>query len=89
MAIKDIIQSGANTLLVVTPADLQEFALSVVNEFTKAAPRMEEKRYSRREFARRHGVTLSTLWRWEKQGLLKGIRVGQKVYYRDSDLKEL
>ena len=88
MAIKDIIQSGANTLLLVTPADLKEFALSVVNEFTQAQPR-EEKRYTRREFAERKGVTLSTLWRWEKQGLLKGIRVGQKVYYRDSDLKEI
>lgn len=89
MAIKEIIQSGANTLLLVTPADLKEFALSVVNEFTQAAPRMEERKYTRREFAERKGVTLSTLWRWEKQGLLKGTRVGQKVYYRDSDLKEL
>lgn len=89
MAIKEIIQSGANTLLLVTPADLKEFALSVVNEFTQVAPRMEERKYTRREFAERKGVTLSTLWRWEKQGLLKGTRVGQKVYYRDSDLKEL
>ncbi len=88
MAIKEIIQSGANTLLLVTPADLKEFALSVVNEYTQAS-RMEERKYTRKEFAERKGVTLSTLWRWEKQGLLKGTRVGQKVYYRDSDLKEL
>lgn len=87
MAIKDMIQSGANTLLIVTPADLKEFAMSVVSEFVNAAPQTEEKQYSRKEFANRKGVTIETLWRWEKKGLLKGTRVGQKVYYRDSDLK--
>ena len=89
MAIRDIIQSGTNTLLLVSPADLQEFALCVIDEYTKASLPVEEKCYSRKEFAKRKGVTISTLWRWEKQGILKGKRVGQKVYYRDSDLKEL
>lgn len=88
MAIRDIIQSGANALILVSPTDLQEFAMCVIDEYTKASLPTEEKSYSRKEFADRKGVTVHTLWRWEKKGLLKGKRVGQKVYYRDSDLKE-
>ena len=87
MAIQDIIKNGSSTILMVTPADLKEFALSVVTEFSKNTT-LEEKKYTPREFAARHGVSLGTLWRWCNAGILKKHVIGNKVYYRDSDLIE-
>jgi len=31
----------------------------------------------------------STLWRWEKAGYLKPVRIGQKVFYRKSHIEAL
>ena len=86
MAIRELIQNDAKTLLLVSPTDLQEFALSVVNEYSKLT--LEEKKYTPKEFAKRHNVSEATLWRWCKAGILKRTIYGGKVYYRDSDLKE-
>lgn len=86
MSIKQLIsEGGENTLLMVTPTMLQEFARSVVDEFGKST---EETKYTPSEFAKRKGVAKSTLHRWRKAGLLKPYMVGNKVYYRDSDLVE-
>lgn len=87
MAIRELIQNDARTLLLVSPTDLQEFALSVVNEYSKLTT-LEEKKYTPKEFAKRHNVSEATLWRWCKAGILKRTIYGGKVYYRDSDLKE-
>ena len=35
------------------------------------------------------GVDPSTLWRWEKVGYLKPVRIGVKVYYRRGDIARL
>lgn len=32
------------------------------------------------------GVDPSTLWRWEKRGYLRPVRIGVKVFYRRSDI---
>ena len=35
------------------------------------------------------GVDPSTLWRWEKVGYLKPVRIGVKVFYRRSDIDQI
>lgn len=85
MSINEMLQEGSATMLVVTPAQLKEFAISVVDEFGKVT---EEPKYTPTEFARRKGVNKSTLHRWRKAGLLKPYYVGGTVFYRDSDLRE-
>ncbi len=39
--------------------------------------------YSISEFCEKLKISRPTLWRWEKQGIVKGIRIGRKVYYSD------
>lgn len=34
-------------------------------------------------------VDRSTLWRWEKEGLLTPMRVGRKVYYEKKEIEQL
>lgn len=71
--------------VVVTPADLREFALAIIAEFREDSKK-EEQLFTPDEFAARHHVTKGTLWRWEKSGILHPIRHGRKVFYKDSDL---
>ena len=35
------------------------------------------------------GVDPSTLWRWEKKGYLRPVRIGVKVFYRRSDIEAI
>jgi excisionase family DNA binding protein len=42
-----------------------------------------------KEVASLLGVDLSTLYRWDKQGVLKRQRIGGKVVYRASDVEEI
>ena len=37
--------------------------------------------------AARLGVDLSTLWRWDRSGYLRPVRIGRAVYYRLSDIE--
>ncbi|MBR6445013.1 MAG: helix-turn-helix domain-containing protein [Prevotella sp.] len=83
MNIRNLLEQGSATMLLVTPMELREFAISVVEEVSRV---QEEPKFTAAEFAERHGVDKSTIYRWRKAGLLKPFRVGTKIYYRDSDL---
>ena len=87
MAIQELITSGSsNTILMLTPAMLQEFAATLISEASERLRKEEERTYTPAEFAERHRVDKSTLWRWNRDGLLKRTIIGGKVFYRDSDL---
>ena len=87
MAIQELITSGSsNTILMLTPAMLQEFAATLISEASERLRKEEERTYTPAEFAERHRVDKSTLWRWNRDGLLKKTIIGGKVFYRDSDL---
>lgn len=91
MNIQQLLESGANVTVSVTPADLKEFALSLINaaqEMGKQQKKEEEKYLSARETAEMIGVTRATLWRWEKTGYLVPIKRGNSVYYRLSDINK-
>ena len=84
---KEMISNGGCTLLVVTKEMLDEFARNIISEALAKARPKEEPVYSPKEFAARHKVDVSTLWRWVQNGTLKKTMVGRKVYYKDSDLQ--
>lgn len=87
MNIKELMTAGQNIQLVVTIADLKEFALSLMSETQCTDVQQSEPMYTPAEFAQRHKVDRSTLWRWCKAGILKPIHIGGKTYYKESDLK--
>ena len=88
MAIQELITSGtSNTILMLTPAMLQEFAAVLIAEASEKLQAKEEPTYTPAEFAERHRVDKSTLWRWNRDGLLKKTVIGGKIFYKDSDLK--
>lgn len=88
------ISEGANFIIQVSASDLKEV---IKNLYAEEAQRTrealeanrEKPTLTRKQTAKQLGVTLSTLWRWEKSGYLKPVKIGSKVMYRPTDVEEM
>lgn len=90
MTISEILRSGNNVQLVINALDLKEAFLQWSEEKKSPAMERQEETYlSTQEAAKKLDVDASTLWRWDKSGYLKKIKVGNSVRYRESDVKKL
>ena len=87
MNIKELLSTNANVQVVVNVADLKEFAMELIEEAKNIEEVKPEPMFTPKEFAERHGVNKSTLWRWCKCGVLTPLHIGGKTFYRDSCLK--
>jgi|WetSurMetagenome_2_1015567.scaffolds.fasta_scaffold00327_21 excisionase family DNA binding protein len=91
MGITEIIKNGMNVQLVVNSLDLKEAFLQWENEQKQNVQQQasEEKYWTADEVAARLNVTKSTLWRWDKIGYLKTVKVGYKVRYTESSIQKI
>lgn len=90
MNINDILKSGANVQLVVNALDLKEMFLQWSEEHNRNSVSVPEEKYlTAQEAAAKLGVDISTLWRWDKTDFLKKIKVGKKIFYKESDILKL
>ena len=87
MNIKELLSTNANVQVVVNVADLKEFAMELIEEAKNIEEVKSEPMFTPKEFAERHGVDKSTLWRWCKCGVLTPLHIGGKTFYRDSCLR--
>lgn len=94
MKINDLIATGANITLTIYLQDLIEFHREVIDD-TKRKLEQEiidnkaEKFIDRKRVKELLDVDDTTLWRWNKRGYLKCIKIGGKVRYAMSDIKKL
>jgi len=96
MAIKDIFESYGNVQIVVSAADLKEFALSLIedvkamsaSENPEQLPRSDEFLTSE-EVMKIVKVKKVTLWRWAKEKYLVPVKVGKSNLYRKSDVQRI
>lgn len=90
MNIREILNTGTNVQLVVNALDLREaFLMWSEEQRQKSEPTLSETHLSAQEAADKLGVDISTLWRWNKSGYLKKIKIGNSVRYRESDVLKL
>ena len=91
MNIQEQLKNGSNVMFVLSGGDLQEFALALISETQKLkeSEMKDEKFLSVDEVAEELKVTKPTLWRWDKIGYLKPVKVGRKCLYRLSDINNL
>ena len=90
MSINEILRTGANVQLVINALELKEAFLQWSEELKSQHQVQNEESYlSAQETADKLGVDVSTLWRWDKSGYLKKIKVGKKNRYRESDVLKL
>ena len=89
MNINELINTDANISVVVSIADLKEFALNVVAEAmaAKEAEKKEERYLTPDVVADMVGVSKNPLWRWDEGKYLIPFKVGRKSRYMLSDVK--
>lgn len=70
---------------------LGEWFVEIMKDFQESLnAQCKEKKYlTAEEIAQMLGVDKSTLWRWDKCGYLPKVKVGSKVRYRESDVRNL
>ena len=88
MSIKEIINTNPNIQLVVTAADLKEFALELLAEREKSS-NQSDKYLTIAKTAKKYGVSESTLYRWSRLDYLPKVKLGGKSFYRESDIIKL
>ena len=82
-------QDNKNVQIVVNREDLKFIFVEWMQEELNKRTKKQEVYLSRTKTALMLGVTLSTLWRWDKENYLKPVRVGSKVLYRESDIQNV
>lgn len=60
---------------------------AVEDALKKQSARSASTLLTREATAKRLGVDVSTLWRWDRSGYLKPVRIGRAVRYRLSDIE--
>ena len=73
MSIKEIINTNPNIQLVVTAADLKEFALELLAEREKSS-NQSDKYLTIAKTAKKYGVSESTLYRWSRLDYLPKVK---------------
>ena len=88
MNITQIIDTNPNIQLVISAADLKEFALELLAEREKYSAK-SVKYLTIAETVEKYGISKPTLWRWSKGGYLPKVKLGGKSFYRESDIIKL
>ena len=79
--------AAAETIIITDAGTLREaFAQWQTEEAEKREKTRENALISAKEASERLGVTLSTLWRWEKLKYLIPVKVGKRNNYRLGDV---
>ena len=82
--------NSGSPILMVSAADLEEALRSIFEEVVSASKgEKDETLLTVRQASALLGVDRSTLWRWEKEGYLRPIRIGRKVRYQLSAVNAL
>lgn len=91
MQIKDILNN--NIQLVVSAADLKEFALSLIEDARSMEkteqPAKGDEFLTSEEVMKIVKVKKVTLWRWAKEKYLVPVKVGKSNLYRKSDVQRI
>lgn len=82
---------GTLQLIEVTPQQLQEEILKgITKQLSELAKlfnvKTEEEYLTREETAKLLKVDLSTLWHWKSKGILVPFGIGNRVYYKRTDI---
>ena len=88
MSIKEIIDTNPNIQLVISAADLKEFALELLAEREKSLTKSNNY-LTIAETVEKYGISKPTLWRWSRIGYLPKIKLKKKSFYRESDIIKL
>ena len=88
--IKKLIDSIINFRMIINSNDLKQLFEYWRDNYEKDYPPEAPKNYlTTKEAAEKLGMDVSTLWRMDKTGYLKKIKIGSAVRYLESDVLKL
>lgn len=74
----------------ISAADLERILRNLVNDLISEREEVKKETYiSANQVSNLLGVSKSTLWRWEKENYLVPVRIGNKLRYKESEVKQL
>ena len=70
---------------------IKEVVLTTIEEYGQAQQPnvVDDAEVTVEETCKQLHTSKVTLWRWDKSGYLKPVRIGTKVFYRQSDIDRL
>ena len=92
MNLSELITTGANVTVNVTPTDLKNFAQELANEIIareKPVPTKNEKLLTTEEVCDMLSISRVTAWQWDKKGIIKPVRIGNMKRYRLADIETI
>ena len=92
MEVLQSLQNNPQTIVLLTGAQLREFAMLVVEEAlehrqNEKAAQPEETLLTSKQARAAFHVSTATLWRWVKAGILHTKKAGNKNLFLESELK--
>jgi len=90
--IKNLIESGANITLSVSPYDLKKFGEDIVNSIPKEPDKNQDsknKLLTTEQVCEMLHISRITLYHWDKKAITNPIRLGNLKRYRLTDIEEL
>lgn len=88
--IEDLIKEGSQITLNVNLDDLKEFAKTFANEIQSGQKEEEPTFLTRKEVMEKLHITSdTTLWKWEKKGIIRSRKIGGRNLYPASEIEQL
>lgn len=89
----EALSNGQNTIVMVTTEQLKamaDYCFKVAKEEAEKESLAEREELHPVEYwLKKMHMNRTSLWRWEKQGLIKPTRIGGKVYFKMSDFDKM
>lgn len=90
MTIDNLIKENPGINLTVKAGELLEFGQQIADRAIKTyIEKKDEKVYSRKEVVQKFGICEATLWRWHKLNLIESKKIGNRVFYSESEIRRL
>jgi predicted DNA-binding transcriptional regulator AlpA len=90
MLLEQMIKENPGINLTVKAGELMEFGQQIADRAVKTfLQKHDEKVYNRKEVVEKFGICETTLWRWDKMGLIESKKIGNRVFYPESEIKRL
>lgn len=90
MYLEQIIKENPGINITVKAGELLEFGQNIADRAVKTfLQKHDEKVYTRNEVIEKFKICSATLWRWEKLNLIESKKIGNRVFYPESEIKRL
>ena len=90
MYIEQIIKENPNINITVNAVELMEFGQGIADRAVrKYIEKHDERAYTRNEVIEKFSICSATLWRWDKMGLIESKKIGNRLFYPESEVKRL